>query len=113
MKLEEGRKFKTTDDEGYSLNNVDHLKPVFIGFKKPADIKGICKKSQQFRLFMYGDAPSKLDRSVYQTIMGMNQEDLENHKLLNEWFNYMKSCNKKEMNDWKTPMRKQIHFNQL
>ena len=55
MKLEEGRKFKTTDDEGYSLNNVDHLKPVFIGFKKPADIKGICKKSQQFRLFMYGE----------------------------------------------------------
>lgn len=114
MKLgERRRKSDTTDDEGYSLNSVDNLKPVFAGFKKPADIKGICKPAQQFKLFMYGETPSKLDRSVYQTIMGSSQEDLESYKLLKEWFNYMSGCNKKEMNDWKTPMRKQIHFNHL
>ena len=49
------------ESEDYILNSVSMKKPVFVGFKKPADNKGICKNnSQQFKLFMYGDAPSKL-----------------------------------------------------
>ena len=98
-----------TDDDSYSLNSVENLKPVFAGFKKPADIKGICKTNQQFKLFMYGDGPSKLDRAVYFAIKNMSAS-LEDHSLLNEWFNFMNACNNKEMNNWKTPMRRNIHF---
>jgi hypothetical protein len=111
MKLEEKTPtIADSEDESYTLNNIENLKPVFNGFKKPADIKGICKTNQPKNLFMYGDGPSKLDRAVYFAIKNI-AENLEDYSLLSEWYSFMNTCNNKEMNNWKTPMRRNIHFN--
>jgi len=99
-------KVTNQDDECYSLNSLENKKPIFNGFKKPADIKGISKSSQScYKLFMFGDQPSKLDRAVFLAISNIN-EDLVNYTLLREWYEFMSNCNKKEMSAWKTPMRK-------
>ena len=83
--------------EDYVLNSVN--------MKKFVDIKGICKNNnQQFKLFMYGDAPSKLDRAIYFAIKDVT-ENLEEYLLLNDWYSYISTCNEQEMSKWKTPMR--------
>ena len=103
------RSADSDNEDTYSLNNIQVKK--FVGFKKPANLQGLSTANSQtaFKLFMFGDAPSKLDRAVYLAIKDINL-DLNQFKLLAEWYKYMDSCNKKEMNDWKTPMRRQIQF---
>ena len=103
------RNADSDNEDTYSLNIVQVKK--FVGFKKPANLQGLSTTGSQnaFKLFMFGDAPSKLDRAVYLAIKDINL-DLNQFKLLHEWYKYMDSCNKKEMNDWKTPMRRQIQF---
>ncbi len=57
------------------------------------------------KLFMHGDAPSKLDRAVYLAIQDVSQENFKNLNLLAEWLDYMKYCNPQEMQQWKTPKK--------
>lgn len=94
------------DDESFSLNSVENKKPSFAGFKKPAEIKGAFKTTS-YKLFMFGETPSKLDRAVFLAITDIGQ-NLEKHVLLREWYEFMSNCNKSEMNAWKTPMRKKF-----
>ena len=61
-------------------------------------------KKQQ-KIFMYGDAPSKLDRAVYLAIQDAKPEEIGMFSLLNEWLDYMRYCNPQEMQQWKTPKK--------
>ena len=94
------------DEDDYTLNNVTDKELKNILNSKPKS----CFNSNQpsNRLFMFGDCPSKLDRAVYLAVQEV-KFDLSNYQLLNDWFNYMKSCTKNEMNTWKSPMRKYQH----
>ncbi len=56
------------------------------------------------QLFVFGDAPSKLDRAVYLAIQELNER--ARYPLIADWFDYMKNCKQSEMQQWKTPARK-------
>jgi hypothetical protein len=55
-------------------------------------------------LFVYGDVPSKLDRAVFLAIQELKERS--RYPLVTVWYDYMKNCKQSEMQQWKTPMRK-------
>jgi hypothetical protein len=78
-------------------------------FRRPTNNPYINNNNNNnFKLFMFGDQPSKLDRAVYLCIESNKscRIDLSYYPILNEWFNFMKSVDKNEMTSWKTPMKK-------
>ncbi|CAF0709539.1 unnamed protein product [Brachionus calyciflorus] len=62
------------------------------------------KIKDNYKLFMYGDTPSKLDRAVYLAIQD-SRLDSDKYVILNEWFEYMRNFKQSDMQKWRTPMR--------
>lgn len=103
--------------ENISTNTEDNLKYVHkdTPFRKPvypySYTNGTSFSSnnnnsnQKFKLFMFGDTPSKLDRAVFLALQDI-KIDLNYYPILNEWYNYMKSCDQNEMVHWTSPMKK-------
>jgi hypothetical protein len=62
-------------------------------------------ENKKSNLFIYGDAPTKFDRAVFLAIQDFRGKS--KYPLLNEWYDFMRSCDKSEMQKWRTPMAKQ------
>jgi ankyrin repeat protein len=84
-----------------NVNNPFSLMPAANNM--PAAKNLFTQKKQ--RLFMDGDAPSKMDRAVFLTIKDVCIENQSKFNLLSEWLDYMKFCNPDEMQQWKTPKK--------
>lgn len=92
----------SSDEDEYVLNSVDTKQ---IGALKSKSSISTMTTDSQNCLFIFGDAPSKLDRAVYLAIQGVKPDMLNAYPLLMSWYAYMKSrqC---DMQLWKTPARK-------
>ena len=56
-------------------------------------------------VFMVGDAPSKIDRSVYIAVQEAQHIDKSLYPLLADWYDYMRQVNQSVMQQWRTPAR--------
>ena len=82
------------------------FKNPFDSVKNGIPFESARKKTETF--YIHGEAPTKLDRAVF---LAMEMSEIANNcrvqfPLLSDWYQRVKSCNKTEMQQWKTPMRK-------
>jgi hypothetical protein len=81
---------------------------VNLNLKNNSEALGSSKKTTtgpiNSQLFVFGEAPSKLDRAVYLAIQDL--KDRSRYPLIAQWYDYMKNCKQSEMQQWKTPARK-------
>ena len=92
-------------DKNESKENVDVYKDTPLRKTMDSYLYNNNNANSNFKLFMFGDTPSKLDRAVYLAIQDI-KIDLKYYPILNEWFSYMRKCDQNEMIQWKSPMKK-------
>lgn len=88
-----------------NISNGNGIVSKNTPFQKPMNDPYLFNNNQKFKLFMFGDTPSKLDRAVFLALQDI-KIDLKYYPILYEWFSYMRSCDQNEMSGWKSPMKK-------
>lgn len=94
---------KDEGDEDYKLNPVDN-KRISKVLTQQATNSSSLEEENKYKLFMFGEIPSKLDRAVYLAIQGVKL-DQTRYPFLSRWYSYMKA-KQSDMQSWKTPTKK-------
>lgn len=108
LTLKMSQKSLKDDEDDYKLNSVESKEPKMIN-SSSSSWKSINNEDQIFKLFMFGEMPSKLDKAVYLAIQGA-EIDPDIYPNLSQWYNYMKS-KISDMHSWKTPTKKRLNQN--
>ena len=94
---------KDEGDDDYKLNPVDN-KRISKVLNQQATNSSSLEEENKYKLFMFGEIPSKLDRAVYLAIQGVKL-DQTRYPFLSRWYSYMKT-KQSDMQSWKTPTKK-------
>lgn len=95
---------KDEGDEDYKLNPVDNKRISKVLTQQASNSSSSLEEENKYKLFMFGEIPSKLDRAVYLAIQGVKL-DPTRYTFLSRWYSYMKA-KQSDMQSWKTPTKK-------